>query len=230
MKKGMIMVKKNSNFPYDMFVGIATSVISALILSWVITPLSNWLFPKVLQIASKFSGTFEDYVYKRAAHITVESSSTLTLIVAYMTLSYVIWIVYYISLRAKERVYDLSDELIDILQPDKPDTETADISLEAEIKESERKKKRVKRIHILFSLSLFIGVLTASFMIMLQIYVSSISSKTLKRIDIVAPYISDQEYKQLKSDFFMIENKSDYDNLQKNINAIFEVNQLDLKE
>lgn len=223
-------MKKNSNFPYDMFVGIATSVISALILSWVITPLSNWFFPKLLQIASKFSGTFEDYVYKRAAHITVESSSTLTLIVVYMTLYYVIWIVYYISFRTKERVYDLPDELIDILQPDEPDTETADISLEEEIKESEQNKKRVKRIHMLLSLSLFIGVLTASFMIMFQIYVSSISSKTLKRIDIAAPYISDQEYKQLKSDFFMIENKSDYDNLQKNINAIFEVNQLDLKE
>lgn len=65
---------------------------------------------------------------------------------------------------------------------------------------------------------------------MFQIYVSSISSKTLNRIDIAAPYISDQEYKQLKSDFLMIENKSDYDDLQKNINTIFEENQLDLKE
>lgn len=227
MMKGMIIVKKNSNFPYDMFVGIATSVISALILSWIITPLSNWLFPKVLQIASRFSGTFENFVYKRAAHLTVESSSTLTLIVAYMTLAYVIWIVYYISLHMKQQVYDLSDEILDLLQPD---TEIADISLEEEIKESEQKKKRVKQSHILLSLSLFIGVLTVSFMIMFQIYVSSISSKTLKCIDIVAPYISDQEYKQLKSDFFMIENKSDYDNLQKNINTIFEENQLDSKE
>lgn len=223
-------MKKDSNFPYDMFVGIATSVISALILSWVITPLSNWFFPKVLQIASRFSGTFEDFVYKRAAHITVESSSTLTLIVAYITLSYVVWIVCYISFRMKQRVYDLSDEILDLLQADEPDTESDDISLEEEIKESEKKKKLAKRIHLLFSLSLWIGVLTAFFVIMFQIYVSSVSSKTLKHIDIAAPYISDQEYKQLKSDFFMIENKSDYDNLQKNINTIFEENQLDLKE
>ena len=179
--KGMIVVKKNSNLPYDMFVGIATSVISALILSWIITPLSNWFFPKVLRIASSFSGIFEDFVYKRVAHITVESSSTLTLIVAYMTLSYVIWIVYYISLRMKQQVYDLSDEILYLLKPDEPDTETIDISLEEEIKESEEKKKRVKRSHILLSLSLFIGVLTISFTIMFQIYVSSISSKTLNK-------------------------------------------------
>lgn len=149
-------MKKNSNLPYDMFVGIATSVISALILSWIITPLSNWFFPKVLRIASRFSGIFEDFVYKRVAHITVESSSTLTLIVAYMTLSYVIWIVYYISLRMKQQVYDLSDEILYLLKPDEPDTETIDISLEEEIKESEEKKKKSQtKPHTIVTISIY---------------------------------------------------------------------------
>ena len=65
---------------------------------------------------------------------------------------------------------------------------------------------------------------------MIQIFGSSISANTRANIEIVAPYISDQEYKQLKSDFFTIKSKSDYDNLQKALNMISEEHQLDLKE
>ena len=59
---------------------------------------------------------------------------------------------------------------------------------------------------------------------------ASISTVTRTNIEIVSPYISDQEYKQLKSDFFLIKTKDDYDNLQKELEIISENNQVDLKE
>ena len=73
-------------------------------------------------------------------------------------------------------------------------------------------------------------VISMIFCEMTQIYEVSLSTKARTNIEIVAPYISDQEYKQLKSDFFTIKNKSDYDNLQNTLNMISDEHSLDLKE
>lgn len=58
---------------------------------------------------------------------------------------------------------------------------------------------------------------------------SNIARNTLSNIEIVAPYITDMEYKQLRSDFFQMDSKSDYENLVKKISSIVESNQLQIK-
>lgn len=50
--------------------------------------------------------------------------------------------------------------------------------------------------------------------------ITSIASDTVKKIEIVSPYIEDSKYKKLKSDFFLIENYDDYDRLDEELNAI----------
>lgn len=44
--------------------------------------------------------------------------------------------------------------------------------------------------------------------------------KTLNNIEIVSPYISDKEYKQLKSKFYSMQTQHDYQNLSKELNSI----------
>lgn len=226
-------MKKDKKLTYDMLIGIATGIISALILSWVITPLSNCIFPKLLQIANKFSGTFVDFVYKKIAHITPESSISTNLLFTFITFTYVLWIIYYISIHIKHRFYDLSDETVYTLHENEAKEkgeESVNISLENKINNSKKIKQRAKRFHILLSLSLLFVFLNGCLSTMFQIYLSEVSSKALTRIEIAAPYISDQEYKQLKSNFYAIESKSDYDNLQRSLSNIFEENHLNLEE
>lgn len=54
-----------------------------------------------------------------------------------------------------------------------------------------------------------------------------IAQRTLSNIEIVAPYISDKEYKILKSDFYLIDSKNDYLDLTSRITLIMEQNDLD---
>lgn len=50
--------------------------------------------------------------------------------------------------------------------------------------------------------------------------------ETLRNIEIVAPYVSDIEYKTLKSDFYRINSKDDYLDLTNNIKLIMNENDL----
>lgn len=56
---------------------------------------------------------------------------------------------------------------------------------------------------------------------------SDITANTiLRNIEIVAPYISDDEYKILKSDFYSMDTKNDFETLQNSIMEIREENNL----
>lgn len=62
---------------------------------------------------------------------------------------------------------------------------------------------------------LFLCILIASYSM-----ASNKSVTMLTNIEIVAPYISDHDYKQLKSDFYLIETREDYIALQSRIESI----------
>lgn len=102
------------------------------------------------------------------------------------------------------------------------------------LKEDKRYFQKTLKLYKKLSTAYLVSILLTCIMIlfseMAQIYEASISTVTRTNIEIVSPYISDQEYKQLKSDFFLIKTKDDYDNLQKELEIISENNQVDLKE
>lgn len=58
--------------------------------------------------------------------------------------------------------------------------------------------------------------------------VTDIATETIRKIEIVSPYVSDLEYKQMKSDFYLIENWDDYDQLDKRIDSIMEAEGISL--
>ncbi len=55
---------------------------------------------------------------------------------------------------------------------------------------------------------------------------NEIARSTMRNIEIVAPYISDVEYKTLKSDFYRMSSKEDYQNLITQIDALMDENGL----
>ena len=58
MMKGMAVVKKTSKFTKDILTGIITGIVSTLIISWFITPLTNLIFPKVIVFLENISMPF----------------------------------------------------------------------------------------------------------------------------------------------------------------------------
>jgi hypothetical protein len=62
-----------------------------------------------------------------------------------------------------------------------------------------------------------------------QSYVTETALKLTNNIEIVSPYVSDLEYKQLKSEFHSMQSRSDYDNLVFKLDSIGSENHLRLK-
>lgn len=56
---------------------------------------------------------------------------------------------------------------------------------------------------------------------------NGIARRTLRDIEIVSPYITDLEYKQLKSDFYIIDSKADYIALSEKLEQLMEDNLID---
>lgn len=55
---------------------------------------------------------------------------------------------------------------------------------------------------------------------------NQIARDTLRNIEIIAPYVSDSEYKTLKSDFYRMKSKNEYIDLMDRIDAIMDENNL----
>lgn len=60
-------------------------------------------------------------------------------------------------------------------------------------------------------------------------FAATIAENTIHNIEIVSPYITDMEYKQLRSEFYQIDSEPDYDNLMNKISIIAESNSLELR-
>lgn len=78
-------------------------------------------------------------------------------------------------------------------------------------------------INLCFFVAMIISIARASFIFATQTH-------TLNNIEIVAPYITSQEYKKLKSNYYSIQTKDDYDELSQTIKSIAQDNKLTLQE
>ncbi len=91
---------------------------------------------------------------------------------------------------------------------------------------SRQKEKRERIFQSVFRFSCFLIIAYNFFIVAIA---SNIAQDTLNNIDIVAPYVSDIEYRQLRSDFFQMDSKTDYENIVEELTSIAEENELQLK-
>lgn len=92
--------------------------------------------------------------------------------------------------------------------------------------EAESREKKLVRILRVISVIIIIWIIS---ILGFYSYADNIVCKTIGNIEIVSPYISDVEYKTLKSNFYSMDSKSDYDALMDNLNRIASNNSLKLK-
>lgn len=107
-------------------------------------------------------------------------------------------------------------------------------SLEKHINENENPHQQIERKILSTKILLIMDI---AFLAILYIYlignflfINECKTTSLCNIEIVSPYISDVEYKQLKSTFYSIQTKDDYINFTEAINKIGEQYSLDLKK
>lgn len=224
-------MKKKSKFTQDIFIGIITGILSTLVISWFITPLTNLIFPKILTFLENISMPFVDGLYRMASTITIERVGLLNLTFSATCVLFLMIFSVRFLFSTKGEIQDHLDEINALISPaSKMSEEEIMQSLKEDKRYFLKKRKEYKKLSLAYLISVILVCFTILLSKMTQIYASSLSTNTRANIEIVAPYISDQEYKQLKSDFFTIKNKSNYDSLQKALKKISEENHLYLKE
>lgn len=82
------------------------------------------------------------------------------------------------------------------------------------------RRKYFKRARIFLTILIYVLLFVIIMMNARQTFIHKKTITAINNIEIVAPYISDLQYKQFKSDFYMIQNKQDYDALLTSIKAI----------
>ncbi len=90
-----------------------------------------------------------------------------------------------------------------------------------------------KKIHIFYRFYIILFAFACMFLLFIYAQNSFVQNRAVSlsnNIEIVAPYISDFDYKKLKSDFHLIHSKSDYDRIEASLEEIAIEHSLTLKK
>ncbi len=185
---------------------IFLSILSSALWEKIISPFSMFAFTKILYVVSLISNSFSDSLYKEISKGFHESSG-LSMLSIVLTAIGTYFLLY--SLRNFHNVWH-----------GKHDHTSVDLSLEDITADIHRLKKSLRKI----SLAIFIfGIFVFFYYTYFNgraTYINSVTTTTLNNIEIVSPYITDVEYKTLKSQFYSMESK---DNFTALTNAIIEI-------
>lgn len=205
---------------------IIGTILLTLAYDYVFSPLFN----RIIDTFPVISKSFSNILYKAIAegYFSDDSYLTFTLVL------YILFIlgVYYcfssfMELLKPRNTNKLSRQLEQQYKDLKQSEANYDIGKSVEIldkfDETVSKISRIRKYLMVFWIVAFV-VLLVMFGIATSMtsFVHDKKVNVLTKIEIVSPYISDTEYKSLKSEFHLIECKEDYDSLMHKISAIYD--------
>lgn len=108
-----------------------------------------------------------------------------------------------------------------------PDDDTNQNEVEDDSQTEVFPSQRPKTVHIVINIGLWVLALSIALFAFGYLYlrpqfVTMSATNALRAIEIVAPYISDQEYKELRADFYSIDSRKAYIELYDKLDAIAE--------
>ena len=238
---------KSSPVFLALMIGLAGSFIWEKILS----PIFGVLFDKFLTYSGRLSILISKSTYTQISNGLSETGTTLIFSVIFSAFigftMYIVHIAYRNLLAARALVRDIQSPT-DNVEEDKQATSN-NLSLNQE--KNNLNKKLVKNIYklheiesqiydiqvkltkrvlitVCFVAALFILIFSCIFT--KYIYVQTNIVRLTNNIEIVSPYISDQEYKILKSEFHSMQSRKDYDDLNLKLESISKENSIRIKK
>ena len=234
--------------------GILGALLS-FIVAKLFDPLFNGFYSLFLTLQGSFVKTISDFTYREISNgYTEKVSQSLLYLLVVITCSFL----FYIHFRLKEyygealiniekkvnspltqeadtdfdnmpvselmnKSVELIDETAKLLKDSEYVKKQADILLQ----DSKRLLKRSLRLLDFF---LIIAGIFIFFIYSKNIFVINKVTTMTNNIEIVSPYISDVEYRQLKSEFHTIKSRGDYEDLAKSLKHIADSHSIDLKK
>lgn len=227
---------------------VAIAIVASILWEYALSPLLEQLFGRMLIFMEPVAAGYINSIYHSVSDGFHESPSLYLYVIVFIILYeglFLVALYSFISSRQKlstiNKIYPIAetnDTSQDIDSSATIDDNLRKIQYELEymkgtLPDIDNLKKHLTKKHRTNKLTLISAILGAFICLHLCIsttFVNNLQTKTLSNIEIVSPYITDLEYKQLKSDFYSIETKKDYDTLVHSISNIAVDNHLKLKE
>lgn len=244
---------KNESMQKDTFINAKTlrAGIFGAALSFIIAKLLDPLFNNIYAFFLTFQGSLiksiSDATYREISNGYSEktSQSVLYLMVIIMC-SFLFYIhskikdIYTQIIESNAKKYDNAQSIQSSSIADIPETEIINKSSKL-IQEADDLKKQayeileksnkvMKRSYHIFNFFLIIGGIFLFFLYSKDAFVINKVTSITNNIEIVSPYITDEEYKQLKSDFHTMKSRDDYDSLTNSLSEIASYNSVELKK
>lgn len=247
--KGCVKMKKLEKLKKYILPAIPAFVLT-FIFSKVLNPVLELLYSSFLNLGSFFIKSFSDSTYRTISHGYSELPS---LWILYF-LPIILMMIFLVLEKLREfqfhkfldSIYELKAQNNACLKKTNDATETDSISDEEknindilselvetknyldnlEINVNNSNKKRSFILKFVTGFLIFIMI----FLYAQQSFVNTAITKALSNIEIVSPYISESEYRHLKSDFYSINNHEDYDLLINTLEEIADANSINLKK
>jgi len=245
------LIKKHS-----LISALLIGLLGSALWEWIVSPLSTVFFDYVLSLSGKLSIVISNVIYREISYGYHEQSSDLLLCLCISLLtssnfllcidSQSIYSSSLTDLRLMNRplITDsegfpidnsqndpLADQDDSFIAPDHQQNFYGPIddpySIKKYVEDQFSHSKRLRTICfgflLPFSILLIVGMMQIT-------YVNKTIATLTNNIEIISPYISDLEYKKLKSSFHMMDSREDYDLLCDSLNEIAVKNQIQLKK
>ena len=215
--------------------------IIALVLGKIFEPIWLFLYSFFLNTGNKLISNFTNSTYKEISNGYSDQSSSLVL---YFILLFSLMIATTFFTKEKSSYEHTKAQIKQwrsffYIKSDKSDIssdisdESGENNIENKTELTEEKIKKIEKnnnfSYILCITWFCLFAFFITFTYGKNLYILNKITVMTNNIEIVSPYISDKEYKELKSDFHCIESLDDYNKLDDKLNTIAEKNSLKLK-
>ncbi len=214
------MNKQNNLFNKENITMLLAGTFLAFLADKFLNPVFSYLYSLLINTGVGIVRNISDSTYKQISNGYTEQSATMILTflcIAILEIPLIIYMKYPDTLKEKEYAIDYSSD----------DSRLTISKIKAEIREARHKIKLYYFGTLICSVILSLSVM---FMYARLVFIQREIFTLTNNIEIVSPYISDIEYKTLKSDFHLMENHEDYNQLIFRLQKFADDNSLKLKK
>lgn len=231
----------NNFFSRESMITLLIGAVLAFIISKILDPILSFLYASFLNLGGGFVTFISNFTYRQISNGYSEQASVRTLYLLYLLLISVIF--YALSSISKEYT-DYSNKHLEDEKRLSSATETSSENVPEKVLTFEELEneansliieyrtliKGLKKSYAMLKLSLWLLILFLTIIYAQTAFIRNQITALTNNIEIVSPYITDLEYKQLKSTFYSMENSEDYNELIESLSDIATEYSLKLKK
>lgn len=235
---------KNKIFSKDNILTLLLGTLAAFFVAKILDPILSFFYSILLNFGGSIVKSISNSTYREISNGVSDQTSSLILYLIFVIICYALS---YGSGTIKDKYKALIDSYNDYKKrlsasaksvTEEENNEVPNMSSERKLEEDiqnisisiDKNLRKNKREYLFMQTLIIFAYIILICAYSKNAFVHEKAVTLTNNIEIVSPYISDLEYKQLKSDFYSMENSDDYNSIMSTLTDIAENNSIKLKK